>query len=649
MRRTVSILMTVVMVFLLVISSTSTSFAATPPVLYVGIEGSGYTYDFPCTGTQDHQNGIQSAIDAILENQNNAYANYNTIHLRPGTYTINDPIYMGGRTGSTITLEGEAGTIIKSADNVDWGIESGMIREKTSGATKSNFIIKGFKIDGNGDRNINANGDRGDRDAYESCIFLTGCSNIEVHDMTLTDNLCDGLIFKSCNDLKLYNNLIDKIGHDGICVSKCQNVEAYGNTMYLRINCGIRGYNSNHLQFHDNVITKGLGGGAAIQIQKNGPDERDAQGNITNAVNDVKIYNNTMFDTEGPGVYLIGYVETQGQTYASTSVNAQIFNNLIYHCGLATSNPNIKGGISSHGFNATITNNTIDKCTTANILTRLTYSYDAPTQTTDYTLTVKNNIITNSPGIGLYNDNSKDQIVSSYNDIYNNTGGRYSGVSEGTGDIYNDPLFASAVTGDYHLKSHAGRYSSGAWVLDEGDTMSPCIDAGEPFSASSPTSAYSNEPAYNGGRVNMGRYGNTPEASKMYFYMKNRWNSNYTNVQAQTGKVEYSPTIPGHSARWILVDAGVDAAGNRLYRIRNYWQDWWLNIQNLQSYAECNNYYAGDSTKWYLVDAGDGYTRFKNYWQQGRYLHIQDLLGYVQSGGLGDQGWWSAQWLMEHP
>ena len=43
----------------------------------------------------------------------------------------------------------------------------------------------------------------------------------------------------------------------------------------------------------------------------------------------------------------------------------------------------------------------------------------------------------------------------------------------------------------------------------EADSVdSPCIDAGDP------SNDYSHEPAPNGDRLNMGAYGNTPQASK---------------------------------------------------------------------------------------------------------------------------------------
>ena len=89
--------------------------------------------------------------------------------------------------------------------------------------------------------------------------------------------------------------------------------------------------------------------------------------------------------------------------------------------------------------------------------------------------------------------------------------------------IWGDPLFAnpghwdSEVTptswadGDCHLKSQGGRWDpdAGVWVQD--DVTSPCIDAGDP------NSPIGLEPFPNGGRINMGAYGGTAEASKSYF------------------------------------------------------------------------------------------------------------------------------------
>jgi len=64
------------------------------------------------------------------------------------------------------------------------------------------------------------------------------------------------------------------------------------------------------------------------------------------------------------------------------------------------------------------------------------------------------------------------------------------------------------IEGDYHLKSEAGRWdpNSQSWVTD--NVTSPCVDAGDP------NSPIGDEPEPNGGRINLGAYGGTAEASK---------------------------------------------------------------------------------------------------------------------------------------
>ncbi len=82
----------------------------------------------------------------------------------------------------------------------------------------------------------------------------------------------------------------------------------------------------------------------------------------------------------------------------------------------------------------------------------------------------------------------------------------------GTGNIQVDPMFADPANGDFHVKSRVGRFDptanggEGDWVVDE--VHSPAIDAGNP------TAAFANEPSPNGGRLNLGVYGNTAEASQ---------------------------------------------------------------------------------------------------------------------------------------
>jgi hypothetical protein len=77
----------------------------------------------------------------------------------------------------------------------------------------------------------------------------------------------------------------------------------------------------------------------------------------------------------------------------------------------------------------------------------------------------------------------------------------------GEGNIDADPCFADPCNGDYHLKSESGRWDPGSesWVLD--GVTSLCIDGGNPVSD------WTAELWPHGKRINMGKYGGTPEAS----------------------------------------------------------------------------------------------------------------------------------------
>jgi parallel beta-helix repeat protein len=137
----------------------------------------------------------------------------------------------------------------------------------------------------------------------------------------------------------------------------------------------------------------------------------------------------------------------------------------------------------------------------------------------DYSTAVLSNNIVVASGAGsrCLDGASLSSVASDYNDLYADWGGQLSGSygslaawCAGTGQdghsLSLDPLFVDAGDGDYHLQSTGGSWHGGAWLADATD--SPCIDAG------APASDYSQEPFWNGGKINLGAYGNTPQASK---------------------------------------------------------------------------------------------------------------------------------------
>ncbi len=448
------------------------------PIVCVAGDGSG---DFNCDGKSD-QVQINQALRLVAEN-----SAYTTVYLKgPFTYVIDDTLLIGSNT----VLEGDSSAKIKLVSNAGWAAWKPIIKERHSGSI--NITIRGFIIDGNREGNAKVVSGKG----YHNLIHLTGCKNINVYNMYLTNSHGDGLKTDICSDIKYYNNKIYGLGHDSLYASSCSDVEAYNNKISCRTNSGLRLYNTNHAKFYNNIITSENSGGAGIEIQKYGISVMD----------DIEVYNNTIYRTALAGIWIFG----SGPSYSLSSANVSIHHNRIYDTGTKTSNT-IAGGILSSGFNALVENNVFDGCYGSAISQKDTYS-TAPDS--GYVITARNNIITNTrpssaggKGYGVYNLlNSTHSFVLQNNCFYNNAGGNYKGVKASTSDVEKDPLYADRNKNDYHLKSKAGRWDGIKWVYD--NVSSSCIDAGYKFSD------YSAEPEDNGNRINIGAYGNTQYASK---------------------------------------------------------------------------------------------------------------------------------------
>jgi beta propeller repeat protein/parallel beta-helix repeat protein len=129
--------------------------------------------------------------------------------------------------------------------------------------------------------------------------------------------------------------------------------------------------------------------------------------------------------------------------------------------------------------------------------------------------TITNCTIADNPQGGIYGSrpavtnsiiyfNGNSQIAESVATVtYSDVQGSWPGA----GNIDVDPLFADPDNLDYHLQSQTGRWDPGSrtWIQDE--NTSPCIDKGDP------AWPLGDEPAPNGGVINLGAYGGTNQAS----------------------------------------------------------------------------------------------------------------------------------------
>ncbi len=263
-----------------------------------------------------------------------------------------------------------------------------------------------------------------------------------------------GLIFEAGNNnVSIHHNYLDNTGVNGNIQIESSGAHVFNNICKgSQSGIWMRGCGSCNVRIENNIVTGAKINGIGLRQQKHWKN--------------VRIRNNVVYNCPGYGIYgtEYGYGMTEWRRGDAT-----IINNVIYNCG--------KGGIA------------IER---------------AKKWTAVYTFHVRNNIIANNKGYGL----DFDKGSSNYNNVFNNAKGNYNSVSPGAGDISVRPIFADPANGNFHLKSKAGRWDPKAkkWVKDS--ASSPCIDAGDP------KVDFSKEPAPNGGRLNMGAYGNTKEASR---------------------------------------------------------------------------------------------------------------------------------------
>lgn len=468
--------------------------------------------------------GYESNINSAI---NYAAANgISTVSIPSGTFTIKNPIYI--RTGITLTGQGANSTTIRLADAIcndsssqfyiapsmknAYGTMVGLIMPY--GGRVNNVKFHDFSIDANRYSQYGV----GHGFGYFNTIQLPNSNYIEVYNMNFYDSLGDfvrvyGDKTTPCTNVNIHNCSMRDGGHDSVFILRGKEITVRDCTIVARVNACIRlqdvygGYvYNNNLSGHPTIDS-----GACMELAAQYWD----------AIK-LDVHDNKVSESWGPGIELVSIRSGNGN---ANSESVRIHHNLFYNCGNQHGNIPLTAGIGTEGINnVNIENNVLIGNKGGGVLVSK-YLGKIGGAYSGMVINVKNNIfianqlrkasikssISNS-GWGAYNAmGSSHRMIVSYNYFYKNVSGDIGNAYKTEGNYNGDPKLAawSLTSGvnnqDCHLKSKYGRYHNGTWVKDS--EHSPCIDKGDP------SFGYGNEPQGNGGRINIGRYGNTNQAS----------------------------------------------------------------------------------------------------------------------------------------
>ena len=526
-------------------------------------------------GTSKHPyNTIQEAIAVATG------GGEHTVRVAQGDYTGNVGIdtltvhLLGGFQGGTpADYAGGAGGVFDAQDPVAHvtriqgdGTDAVVKLQESGTSTLDGFVVTGGT---------------GFTDSYR---YMGGGVYVAEGSPTLSRNIIEG------NDTEH----VGFIGRGGGIAAESSNVHIIGNTVRNNIS--------------------GLGGGISVNggnvviegntVQDNTATE-DHGGGLYVSGNSLTVTNNRVLDNEvgqiagygwGGGIAVIGEDTTATLSYNHFSGNfaptagggvflddgatVVVSHELIHH-----NETQARGGAGVYvdGFGDEIgTTVTMSHCTIADNLCPEGGQFGGNGLLVEYysVVTVQNSIFWGNGGDDFY-ANETSQITLTYTDSEETVAG--------TGNISSNPLFANSANKDYHLQSTTGRWDpaagggTGGWVLDQ--NQSPCIDKGNP------QSTFANEPAPNGNRINMGRYGNTEEASKSLT------SDPVANIRANGSDGPVTVSSLDQVSINISLDPG-DKAGQNA--------DWWIAVST--PFAPPGDWYT------YVYPAG---------WQQGINLCVQ--------------------------
>lgn len=514
--------------------------------------------------------GIQTAIDAIPTNlAGDAYV----IEVKSGTYI--EAIAVAGKTTSateTIIIREQSGqTAVIDGDTLStWGIHvDGVDYVTIDGFEIMNTYYDGIKCDAGGNYNTYKNNNiHGVKASAVAGIWLgnglgsgNGCTNATVQTNQLHDNAVEGFhagddsvdFLVTGNDVYLnasnginivddadggtiWNNTIYQNTVNGVRLDTVANTTVQGNTIYQNGDSGVQTFAASTTLIDDNEIYNNS------QVHTRSAILVSTSSSATTITNNI-VHNESnnginLSDTSTGSIVRYNAVLNSGQGInMSANPSFTVDHNLVYN--------NTMGMIifpSSAPSPAVVSYNTIYGNVCMGMLLGAGSSSNYPT--------VSNNIFANNAtasgcnaatgfltdngfgGVGVDNSNTAPYGSLQYNLFYNNgwnvdagnehvvelnvgtfSRGGYYATAEAINGIETtlpNMLSANNTVGDPLLTDPDGADNNLATWADN-DFHEGL--GGAAIDAADPGDSYDNEPMPNGGRANLGRYGNTDEAA----------------------------------------------------------------------------------------------------------------------------------------
>ncbi|MCC4770845.1 hypothetical protein FXV91_11845 [Methanosarcina sp. DH2] len=196
----------------------------------------------------------QNVINAAIQSANSG----DTVQLAPTMFHISSPIIM--KSGVTLNGNGIGATVIY-CDNPssNFATQNIILCEGISDIEISNFLI-----DGGWESLSIMHAASNKYREYEKGVYLSGCSNVDIHDLKMQYSMGDFIFCKkNTSNVQVYNTVC-KPGHDSFDAwSAGDGISIFNNCWGTFINSCIKIHNTKNVQIYRNTFYSDAGSGNA--------------------------------------------------------------------------------------------------------------------------------------------------------------------------------------------------------------------------------------------------------------------------------------------------------------------------------------------------------------------------------------------------